>query len=549
MNNIKTIAKYSLWEAFFPYMKRKKAANLPENYFLRVIYFIFTYIFLSYMVYMIMNMVGSIFLGRENGDVHYFTYFGITMSLMIVIFYIPTIISNFFSDKKTEVYKTLPISQGELFVGKIIGNVISYVDFILFFIISLVVYTNHKGFDISVLVFGLINFVSLILIIYSLLTFVILLIMRFTSVNRHKKLFKTLGYLLLFSVIGLAYALPLIRGENQIGQDPGQINKIFENFLGLKDIFFNAKFFGLAVGGDLKNKVIFSLVLFAISALILYLSYKFADKNYYKSLEEKTTQKTDKKQAKKNISFNQKSQVWAIFKRDIKNLFSNVVFIVGGTPMLIIFGFMGARMGKQISADLGSMAFFDPEIRFWVLVIGFLLSLLIWCNSNITSTALSREHTSFYLFQTLPIDPEKHYLARLLAGFFAFSIFNILLSLIFLYFVRFGISNAILFFLGLSLGSVLASAFGLSLGSKKIITNWNKPEELSKGGVINILYYFLSLIIVALLVGLGVFLTQIFAKNIFIAYAIMIIIMLAMTIFVNSRALNAYKKGFYDIND
>ena len=217
--------------------------------------------------------------------------------------------------------------------------------------------------------------------------------------------------------------------------------------------------------------------------------------------------------------------------------------------MLIIFGFMGARMGKQFSDEMGSMAFFDPEIRFWVLVIGFLLSLLIWCNSNITSTALSREHTSFYLFQTLPIDPKKHYLARLLAGFFAFSIFNILLSLIFLYFVRFGISNAILFFLGLSLGSVLASAFGLSLGSKKIITNWNKPEELSKGGVINILYYFLSLIIVARMVGLGVFLTQIFAKNIFIAYAIMIIIMLAMIMFVNSRALNAYKKGFYDIND
>ena len=549
MNNIKVIAKYDLLEAFFPYRRGKKVANLPENYGLRILYFIATYLILSYLTHMFMSVIANIYLGKPGGDVIYFTYFGIALSLLILVFYTPSILSNFFSDKKIDLYKTLPLSQGELFIGKIIGNVISYVDFFLFFLISLVVYFSHQGFSLSRLVFGIVNFPSLILLAYSIIAGFILLLMRYTNVSRHRKLVKTIGYIILFALIGLAYAWPMIREEGGISSGLGQISQVSDSILSMAKVLFNARLFGLAVGGSISQNIIFTLILIGISLAILYILYKFADRAYYESLADKVSDKGLEKKAKsdKDVSFKQKSQVFAIYKRDIKNLFSNIVFLAGSIPMLIIFGIMGIRMGGQLASDIKTLSSFDPSIIFWLITGGFALAILIWGNSTITSTTLSREHKSFYLFQTLPIDPANHYRARLLSGFTVSSLFNIALVVIIVFSMGLGPSYGLIILLGLSLGTLAASAYGLLLGTKRIITNWNKPEELNKGGAINILYYFITLAIVAILVGLGVFLTMMLGDKIVLAIGIMLVIILALTGLINNMAKKAYLKGFYDI--
>ena len=552
MNNIKTIARYAFWESFFPFFKNKKIANLPKNHFLRIVTLLIGYIFMAYFSYVIMFVVGKIFLPNPDGDTMYFTYFGIMVSLTILVFHLPQIISNIFSDKKISIYKTLPLKPGELFIGKVLGDVLSFVDYLLFLLITFIIYFINRGFSIKILVFALVNFFSLIFTTYALLTFLILILMRFTNVGEHRKLVKTIGYVILFAILGVFYAYPMLNDNGSSARETGQaISMAIEQIEGISNVFFTAKLFGKAVGGDLLNNIIYTLVFLALSALIGYGLYKFADKNYYNSLG-KESSKNHKNKGEENLSkvnFKAHSQVSAIFKRDIKTLFSNVVFLASTIPMFIIFGTLGAKTGSEIRNDASSLSFADPEIRFWIFLIGFLLALMIWSNTGFATTALSREHKSFYLFQSLPIDYKKHFRARLLAANLISCAFNLVLTILFILTVKFGTVNGILLFVGMSLGSILANSFALYTGSRNIKTNWTKPEEITKGGVKELLYYFLSMIFIGLIVLLNVLLSKFFASTPYIGWIIISIILVAISVLTIRLALSSYKKGFYDIND
>ena len=376
--------------------------------------------------------------------------------------------------------------------------------------------------------------------------------MRFTNVGSHRKLVKTIGYVILFAILGVFYAFPMLNDNGSSARETGQaISMAIEQIEGISNVFFTSKLFGKAVGGDLFNNIIYTLVFLASSALIGYGLYKFADKNYYDSLG-KESSKNHKNKGEENLSrVNLKagSQVSAIFKRDIKTLFSNVVFLAATIPMFIIFGTLGAKTGSEIRKDASGLFFADPEIRFWIFLIGFLLAVMIWANSGFANTALSREHKSFYLFQSLPIDYKKHFKARLIAANLISFAFNLILTILFTLTVKFGTTNGLILFLGMGLGSILANSFALYTGSKNIKTNWTKPEEINKGNFKGLLYYFLSLIFIGLLAIINVLLSKLFANAPYIGWIIVSIILVVVTLLSIKLALSSYKKGFYDIND
>ena len=548
MNNLWTVAKYHFKEAFFPYFPSKKAPNLPNNYFLRILFLLFTYLFLFSIFFTIMNILAKVFLVKENGEAMYFTFFGMTIVLMILSFYIPKILSGFFSDKNIKIYKTLPIGQGELFIGKLLGEIGSFVDYILFLFIALGIYFSYKGFSLPVLVLGLINFFGLIIVPNCILTIIILLIMRFTNAGSHRKLFKNLGYVILLIITGIIYFYAY--GGSSIEQvDSGTINRTIDKLSGISNVFFNAKIFGQSLGGDIKQKLIYTMILIGISALFLFVTYKLADKFYYDSLSEKEGSADKKKEhSLSDKDFKSSSQFATIFRRDIKNLFSNVIFIYPAASMIMIFGILGFTTGKKLVVDLQTLDFGGGEIKLAIFLIGFALGLLMWVNGGLTSTSLSREHKSFYLFQTLPIDPVSHFKARMFSGVLVTGAFNLILCIIYELVFNFGLVNSIFLFLGMMLASFTASFEGLYVGSKNIKINWTKPEEISKGNVKNILYYFLSLVITGILIGAFIFVLNI-SGNFYLAGAVDLLMIILLTVFLANISIKSYKKGFYDIND
>ena len=547
MNNIKTISKYTFLEQFFPYYPKKNVSNLPKSYPLRVLYLIFTYFIFVYFTLMISHSLGAVYLSQEGGEVMYFAMFGIVVTLTILIFYLPKMISTFFSTKDIKLYKTLPIGQADLFVGKLLGSVLSFVDFYIFFLVNMAVYIHFRGFSLSVLLLGILNFIGVIIIPYSILSLLLLVIMRFTNLGSHRKLFKNIGYIILFVIIGGVYYLSFNGGKSTgLGKEGQILSSVMGALASISNVFFSAKLYGQSLSAGPSHMLIYTLLIAAISIVLIFITYKLSGKIYYDAVSDGTAKKSTKKSVA-NTDFRQDSQVQAIFKRDIKNLFSNIVFLSQAIMMVIIFGVMTLTLGKDIIADMNLSQENMNIARFWAFFAGFGIGLLTWVNSGFAANDLSREHSSFYLFQTLPIDPKSHYKARFLANFTTSAVFALVLGLILAFGFGFGIEIGFMFIIGQLVSIYLATNLGLYLGSKNINTNWTKPEELSKGGVKGMIYYFLSLIYIGLLVGLYVFIMAITEASFAIAGLVVILIIVATIIPFRKLAIKAYKNGFYDV--
>lgn len=545
--NIKTIAAYALRESFFPYRPSKQVANMPKNYLMRVILFIWTYVFLGAIFIGVFKASAMIYVGSGQNYM-YFVNFAMAITMMIFIFYVPDILSKYFTKADISNYQTLPLSQGELFLGKVIGGISSFFDFFLFFAIGLYIYFGEAGFDPMTLILGLITLLPMIAIPYGLICLMILLIKKFTNVNRHAKLFKTLGYLLMFGVMGVIYYFSFSSSSKTSPSFNIDVDNITSMLGNVSNVFFNAKIFGLALSGPIIQRLGFSLLLLALAALVLFLVYKLGDKYYFDAVFDDHIDMDKKKKAKaKDIEIKTSSQFKDIFLKDIKTLFSNIVFVAGPISMLIIFSIMGFTTGRNLIEDVDPALIQSSMTGLICFAAAFALSLLIWTNGNPATTSLSREGKSFYLIQTLPIDPKSHMLARFSSSYLVISIFNLILAIAYGLILSLGLINSLLFFLGLSLGGAFATMISLYFGTFVVNTNWKKPQEVQQANPVkSIIFYLGSLLVTGLLVG-GFFLIDGLTGSMPIAAAIIILVLGLIVGLIYMACLKKYKKGFMDV--
>lgn len=545
--NIKTIAAYALRESFFPYRPSKQVANMPKNYLMRIILFIWTYVFLGAIFIGVFKASAMIYVGSGQNYM-YFVNFAMAITMMIFIFYVPDILSKYFTKADISNYQTLPLSQGELFLGKVIGGISSFFDFFLFFAIGLYIYFGEAGFDPVTLILGLITLLPMIAIPYGLICLMILLIKKFTNVNRHAKLFKTLGYLLMFGIMGVIYYFSFSSSSKTSPSFNIDVDNITSMLGNVSNVFFNAKIFGLALSGPIIQRLGFSLLLLALAALVLFLVYKLGDKYYFDAVFDDHIDMDKKKKVKaKDVEIKTSSQFKDIFLKDIKTLFSNIVFVAGPISMLIIFSIMGFTTGRNLMEDVDPALFQSSMTSLICFAAAFALSLLIWTNGNPATTSLSREGKSFYLIQTLPIDPKSHMLARFSSSYVVVSIFNLILAIAYGLILSLGLINSLLFFLGLSLGGAFATMISLYFGTFVVNTNWKKPQEVQQANPVkSIIFYLGSLLVTGLLVG-GFFLIDGLTGSMPIAAAIIILVLAIIVGLIYMACLKKYKKGFMDV--
>lgn len=558
MNKISTIAKYAFKEDLFFFNPRKKIANLPKNYLLRLITILWSYLFLGYIYFGVMKGALAIY-GKNGQGSMYFMTFALLLSVIVIFMYGPRIYGNFFAQKSIASYQTLPISQGDLFVGKIVGGVLSFFDFFIFFLLGLFIYFGETGFDLSVLIFGIINFFPMIFIPYSLVALVLLVIKKFTNVNRHKKLMKNLGYVLMFIFIGVIYYFAFSSGysSGQSGESYGFWSKLstsfagkMDRFSGVSNIFLQAKLFGLAVGGStLVIKIISSLALIGLCLALGLLIYKLADKYYYEAVFENEAlpeKKTKKIKKSKEVSLVKSSQFMAIYKRDLKIVTSNLMFLYMPILMILIFGMMSFTTGRQIIKDVDPNSLNTAYARLMTFGGSFLMGVLIWVNGSTASTSLSRESKGFYIFQTMPIDPKSHMRARLASAMTVATVVNLVMALVVGFLIKIGFVNSLMIFLGLSLASFVSNMVGVYLASININTNWKTPKDLLQGGVKTIGFYFGSMIVVGILLGLFILILSLTEGNIYLASGACIILVGVITFIFYRLARSKFRGGFLD---
>ena len=478
----------------------------------------------------------------------YFTSFGMSMTLMVFLFYLPQIFSNLYTKSAIANYQTMPIREGELFVGKVFGGVLSFVDFFLYLIIGLVIYFREAGFDPWVLVMGLILYLPMVYLPYGILSLFLLVIKKFTNVNRHAKLFKTIGYLIMFAFMGVIYYFSFSASNShamgKVNIDPSQI----KNMLGMvSNVFFNAKIYGFAVAGTMNQRLIFTGLLLGLCFILAFISYKLADKFYYDAVFDEHLD-TSKREAipSKDVKIESGSQFKAIFKKDLKTLFSNIVFLSGPLGMvmvILVMGFVQARTAMEESGvDPAS-----PELLLFAFLISLGVGLFIWLNGGLANTALSREGKSFYLIQTLPIDPKSHMRARFAAAYVVACGINLILALAYTFLLKLTILGGLVIFVGLSLTCAFATMISLYFGTFMVYTQWKKPQEIQQSGGLKAVGIYLGSLLVMGLLGLTVFAITELTDNILIGAGTGLLVVLIIVFLVYRATLKKYTKGFMDV--
>lgn len=546
-SNILTLTKYSLKETFFPYMPRKIVPGMPKSYLGRLLILIWTYIFFGAVFTGVFKASAYLYVSNDMAYM-YFTSFGMTMTLMIFLLYLPQIFSNLYTKSAIANYQTMPVREGELFVGKVFGGVISFVDFFLYLIIGLVIYFNEAGFDPWVLVMGLILYLPMVYLPYGLLSLFLLIIKKFTNVNRHAKLFKTIGYLIMFAIMGVIYYFSF-SASNSAPMGHGNIDSSkIKDLLGtVSNVFFNAKIYGFAVAGTLTQRLIFTVLILGLCLVLAFISYKLADKFYYEAVFDEHLD-TSKKEVTpiKDVKIEAGSQFKAIFKKDLKTLFSNIVFLSGPLGMVMVILVMGfvqaSRAMKESGVDPAS-----PEFLLFAFLISLGVGLFIWINGGLANTSLSREGKSFYLIQTLPIDPKSHMRARFAAAYVVACGINLILALAFTLILKLTILGCLVIFLGLSLTCAFATIVSLYFGTFMIYTQWKKPQEIQQGGGLKAVLIYLGSLAIMGLLGFMVFIVTEFTDNIIIGAGLAFLAVVIITVLVYKACLKKYTKGFMDV--
>ena len=546
-SNILTLTKYSLKETFFPYMPRKIVPGMPRSYLARLLILIWTYIFFGAVFTGVFKASAYLYVSNDMAYM-YFTSFGMTMTLMIFLLYLPQIFSNLYTKSAIANYQTMPVREGELFVGKVFGGVISFVDFFLYLIIGLVIYFNEAGFDPWVLVMGLILYLPMVYLPYGLLSLFLLIIKKFTNVNRHAKLFKTIGYLIMFAIMGVIYYFSF-SASNSAPMGHGNIDSSkIKDLLGtVSNVFFNAKIYGFAVAGTLTQRLIFTVLILGLCLVLAFISYKLADKFYYEAVFDEHLD-TSKREAtpSKDVKIEAGSQFKAIFKKDLKTLFSNIVFLSGPLGMVMVILVMGfvqaSRAMKESGVDPAS-----PEFLLFAFLISLGVGLFIWINGGLANTSLSREGKSFYLIQTLPIDPKSHMRARFAAAYVVACGINLILALAFTLILKLTILGCLVIFLGLSLTCAFATIVSLYFGTFMIYTQWKKPQEIQQGGGLKAVLIYLGSLAIMGLLGFMVFIVTEFTDNIIIGAGLAFLAVVIITVLVYKACLKKYTKGFMDV--
>lgn len=546
-SNILTFAKYSLKESFFPYMPRKTVPNMPKSYLGRILILLWTYVFFGAIFTGVFKASAYLYVANDMAYM-YFVTFAVSLTLMVFIFYLPQIFSNLYTKSAIANYQTMPITEGELFVGKVFGGVLGFVDFLLYLAIGLFIYFGEAGFDPWVLVMGILLYFPMIYLPYGILSLFLLIIKKFTNVNRHAKLFKTIGYLIMFALMGVIYYFSFSTSNpDAMGKVNIDMTKITNTISTVSNVFFSAKIFGLALAGSMKERLIFTGLLLALCLILTFISYKLADKFYYEAVFDEHLD-TSKREAtpSKDIKIEAGSQFKAIFKKDLKTLFSNIVFLSGPITMAIILIVMGFGQSKILLKEVD----INPRGQEFLLV-AFLISLgvglFIWINGGLANTSLSREGKSFYLIQTLPIDPKSHMRARFLSAYLIACGVNLIVALAFTFMLKLKILGGLVIFLGLSISAAFATLISLYFGTFMIYTKWKKPQEIQQGGGLKAVLLYLGSLVIMGLLGLMVFAITEATDNIIIGAGAAILAVLIITFLVYRACLKKYTKGFMDV--
>lgn len=126
------------------------------------------------------------------------------------------------------------------------------------------------------------------------------------------------------------------------------------------------------------------------------------------------------------------------------------------------------------------------------------------------------------------------------------TVINLIMALVVGFLIKIGFVNTLMIFLGLSLASFVSNIVGVYLSSININTNWKTPKDLLQGGAKTIGFYFGSMIVVGIILGLFILILSLTEGNIYLASGACIILVGVITFIFYRLARAKFRGGFLD---
>ena len=537
MKNIFYITRILLLNSMGASSNKKKKKKSPSR-----IGIIFLFLLLSCVVF-----VPMVFLGIELGKMFEpFNILDILMkiflpvsSIILIVFSIFSIISNFFLSNDIETLIGLPIKSHEIIIAKFFTSLITV------YLIELMMFTPiilglGIGVGANVLYYFGIILVTILLPFFplSILGIVLLSLMRYSSMSKMKD--KIQYFIMIFAIvfaIGMQFISQkstdiMIEGTNAV--------EIIRSMYGkpaniLSSIMFFTYPASIALSTNNILVFIISMLGFtAISIAGLALFAYVGNKIYIKGIlgkpqikskkykEEKVNIKEEKETTIfKNLVSNEWKLMWRSPTFNI-NLICSVLIVPIIFAISFVFGFIRGSEGVSIGEVMEAIRTFIDFDSGYVLAFGVAIFSFFTCFSPVSSTAISRDGNHAPYNKILPIKPITIIYAKMFWGIVLGFIPVLCMGILLLSIGVINILELLMILVPIIFVVLLTNLIGVMIDLARPKTNWDSEQMAVKQNMNSFFFMLVDWGITAIIALFGVLLIKVDLPN----YAVSIILTL-----------------------
>jgi len=475
------------------------------------------------------------------------TYLGLTMinqtsvflsigyimaTVLIIVFGVMYILSEFYFSDNMEELIPLPISQRKLIVAKFLSILMfEYIFAGFVFLPVLIIYGVGQGMGLLYLLLSFLVFLTIPVLPLSLITALIMLLMQSASLKGRKDMLQ-----IVFVFIGVAVIFAVqIWFTSQLGNgDEVDFQLLMNTILTNNESFLNIIGYTMPTSFLMAwalNKI--TLMSFAwvgallgITLLSGALMVVIGERVYIKSIVSGKTIKKGKQLsgAERSKALGKKSHgAMAVFTMDLRLLlrtpvyFFNNVSVVIIAPLCIGISFAFIEIPPE---DLQGMQEF---FRGMPILINFLLIaffIFFGGTSATTASTFSREGKASWLTRMIPVTAQDQILGRTGVAMLIQSLGIVFTIIAIQYIFPLTLSTLLLTVILGILGSLPILLFGLFMDMSRPLLNWDNPQKAIKNNMNVVITLFVGMAYTGLLIGisglLGYFVNPLLGYGLFV---------------------------------
>ncbi|WP_373481435.1 hypothetical protein [Acetobacterium sp.] len=458
------------------------------------------------------------------------TYFGLTMinqtsvflsigyimaTVLILVFGVMYILSEFYFSDNIEELIPLPISQRKLIIAKFLSILVfEYIFAGFVFLPILIIYGVGQGMGLLYALLSFLVFLTIPVLPLSLLTALIMLMMQSASLKGRKDMLQ-----IVFVFIGIAVIFAVqIWFTSQLGNGDEVdfqllMNTMLTNNEGFLNIIGYTMPTSFLMAWALNKITLMSFawvaVLLGITLLSCVLMVAIGERVYLKSIVSGKTIKKGKQLsgAERSKALGKKSHgTMAVFTMDLRLLmrtpvyFFNNVSVVIIAPLCIWISFAVIEIPPE---DLLGMQDFFRGIP--TLVNFLLIAFFIFFGGTTatTATTFSREGKASWLTRMIPVTARDQIVGRTGVAMLIQSLGILFTIIVVQYIFPLTLSTLLLTVILGILGSLPILLFGLFMDMNRPLLNWDNPQKAIKNNMNVVITLFVGMAYTGMLIGIS----------------------------------------------